>query len=80
MKGANETCRLVDLAVKQKDRPRVTIEYMVPDERKVGGVYVTITGWVRHISVSEKVLVMEDGTEIPMENIVSMTGEIFCRI
>ena len=58
----------------------MTIEYFVPDERKAGGAYVTVTDRVRHISVPEKTLVMEDGTEIPMEDIVSMTGEIFCRI
>jgi len=39
---------------------------------------VTVTGRVRHISVPEKTLVMEDGTEIPMEGVISITGEIFC--
>ena len=73
-------CRLSALIAHLPERPEVTIEYFVPDERKSGSVYVTITGRVRHISVPEKVLVMEDGTEIPMEDIVSMTGEIFCRI
>ena len=72
--------RLTDLAARLPDRPEVTIEYFVPDDRKAGGAYVTVTGRVRHISVPEKTLVMEDGTEIPMEDIVSMTGEIFCRI
>ena len=72
--------RLTDLAVRLKDRPEVTIEYFVPDDRKSGGAYVTVAGRVRNISVSEKTLVMEDGTEIPMEDIVSMTGEIFYRI
>ena len=72
--------RLTDLAARLKDRPEVTIEYFVPDDRKAGGAYVTVAGRVRNISVSEKTLVMEDGTEIPMEDIVSMTGEIFYRI
>ena len=72
--------RLTDLAARLKDRPEVTIEYFVPDERKAGGAYVNVTGRVRHISVPEKTLVLEDGAEIPMEDIVSMTGEIFCHI
>ena len=72
--------RLSALIAHLPERPEVTIEYFVPAERKSGGAYVSVTGRVRHISVSEKVLVMEDGTEIPMEDIVSMTGEIFCRI
>ena len=72
--------RLAALIARLPERPEVTIEYFVPDDRKAGGAYVSVTGRVRHISVSEKVLVMEDGTEIPLDDIVSMTGEIFCRI
>ena len=64
--------RLTDLAARLKDRPKVTIEYSVPDERKSGGAYVTVTGRVRNISVAERLLVMEDGTEIPMEDVVSV--------
>ncbi len=56
----------------RKDRPEVTIEYFVPDERKAGGAYVTVTGVARHISVAEKTLVMEDGTEIPLEDVASI--------
>ena len=64
--------RLTDLAARLKDRPEVTIEYFVPDERKSGGAYVTVTGVVRHISIAERVLVMESGTEIPMEDVDSV--------
>ena len=52
--------RLTDLAARLKDRPKVTVEYFVPDKRKSGGAYVTMTGVVRHISIAERVLVMED--------------------
>ncbi|MBE6373937.1 MAG: YolD-like family protein [Lentisphaerae bacterium] len=64
--------RLTDLAARLKDRPEVTVEYFVPDDRKAGGAYVTVTGRVRHISVPEKTLVMENGTEIPMEDVDSV--------
>ena len=73
-------CRLAALIARLPERPEVTVEYFVPDDRKAGGAYVTVTDRVRNISISERLLVMEDGTEIPMEDIVSMTGEIFCRI
>ncbi len=66
--------RLTDLAARLKDRPEVTIEYFVPDERNAGGAYVTVTGVVRHISVPDKVLVMEDGTVIGFENIAAISG------
>ena len=72
--------RLTDFAARLKDRPEVTVEYFVPDERKAGGAYATVTGVVRHISITERVLVMESGTEIPMEDVVSTTGEIFSPV
>ena len=64
--------RLTDLAARLKDRPEVTIEYFVPDERKSGGAHVTITGVVRNISVPDKVLVMEDRTVIGLEDIATI--------
>lgn len=64
--------RLTDLAARLPDHPEVTVEYFVPDDRKAGGAYVTVTGVVRHISIAKRVLVMEDGTEIPMEDVDSV--------
>ncbi len=59
------------------ERPEVTIEYFLPDDRKAGGSYVSVTGRVRHVSVPEQTLVMEDGTEIPLDEVVSLIGELF---
>ena len=69
--------RLVEIASRLKDRPEVTVEYFVPDDRKAGGAFVSVTGRVRHISVPERTLVMEDGTEIPLDEVVSLIGELF---
>ena len=46
-------------------------------DRKSGGAYVTVTGRVRHVSVPEKTLVMEDGMVIPLDEIVSMSLKTF---
>ena len=64
--------RLAALIAHLPDHPEATIEYFVPDERKTGGAYVTVTGRVRHISVPERTLVMEDGTVIPIEDVDSV--------
>ncbi|MBO7088706.1 MAG: hypothetical protein J6W70_02270, partial [Lentisphaeria bacterium] len=69
--------RLASLIARLKDHPEVTIEYFVPDDRKAGGAYVTVTGVVRHISIAERVLVMEDGTVIPLDDVAAITSEIF---
>ena len=64
--------RLTDLAARLPDHPEMTVEYFVPDDRKAGGAYVTVTGRVRHISVPEKTLVLEDGAVISLEDVDSV--------
>ena len=64
--------RLAALIARLPERPEATVEYFVPDDRKAGGAYMTVTGRVRHISVPEKTLVMEDGAVIPLDEIVSV--------
>ena len=66
--------RFADLAARLKDRPEVTVEYFVPDERKSGGAYVTVTDRVRHVSLPKKTLVMEDGAVIALEDIATISG------
>ena len=50
--------RLVALITHLPDHPEATIEYFVPDDRKAGGAYVTVTGRVRQISFPERTLVI----------------------
>ena len=64
--------RLSTLISLLPDRPEATIEYFVPDDRKAGGAYVSVTGRVRHISVPEKTLIMEDGTVILIDDIAAL--------
>ena len=71
--GAEElNCRLAALIARLPERPEVTVEYFVPDDRKAGGAYVTVTGRVQHISVPERTLVMEDGAVIPLDDSASI--------
>ena len=64
--------RLAELVARLPERQEWTVEYFVPDERKAGGAYVSLTGRVRHVSLPEKTLVMEDGTVIPLADIASL--------
>lgn len=60
-----------------KEHPEVTITYFVPDERKDGGKYVSITGAVKKINTYEKQIVLMDKSKIPIKNILNMDGEVF---
>ena len=70
--AAELNCRLTELAARLKDRPEVTIEYFVPDERKAGGAYVSVTGVVRNISIAERIVALVNGDVIPIDDIVSL--------
>ena len=60
-----------------KELPEVTITHFVPDERKDGGKYVSITEAVKKIDTYEKQIVLVDKSKIPIENILSIEGELF---
>ena len=59
------------------DVPEVTITYFQPDERKVGGKYVSVTGGVKKLDDFERRITMQDGTKIPMDDVLSIDGELF---
>ena len=65
--------RLAEIVARLPEQPEITVEYFVLDERKAGGAYVAVTGRVRHVSVPERVLVMADGTVIPLDDIASLS-------
>ena len=69
--------RILLLQDRLKKLPEVTITYFIPDERKDGGKYVSITGAVKKIDTYEKQLVLVNKSKIPIGNILSIEGEVF---
>ena len=59
------------------DRPEVSVTYFVPDERKSGGAYITVTGQVKKVDAFERLLILTDGTKIPLDEIQDLRGELF---
>ena len=54
------------------NKPTVTITYFVPDTRKDGGKYVTVTGNIKKIDRYKQVLVLEDQNEIPINDVIEI--------
>ena len=52
-----------------------TITYFQPDSRKSGGAYLSVTGRVKRVKTYERIIFMQDGTEIPMDDIVDIHRE-----
>ena len=59
------------------ERPEVTITWFRPDERKEGGAYVTTTGRLKKIDQVERILVLMDGTNIPLEDVAALESACF---
>jgi hypothetical protein len=69
--------KLSVIAAHLTERPIVVIEYFVPDKTKAGGEYVFKSGTVVKILQVQKKLVLGDGTEIRIEDIADISGELF---
>ena len=59
------------------EAPEVTITYFQPDERKAGGKYVSAVGAVKKIDDFERRITMQDGAKIPMDDVLSIEGDLF---
>lgn len=55
----------------------ITLTYFVPDPRKPGGAYHTVTGTVKKIDAYRKTVILSDGLTIPMGEIFSLEGAMF---
>ena len=69
--------KLSVIAAHLAEKPIVVIEYFVPDKTKAGGEYVFKSGTVAKILQVQKKLVLGDGTEIRIEDIADISGELF---
>ena len=62
------------------EQPEVTVTWFQPDERKDGGAYLTATGRLKKFRELERLLVLADGTEIPLEDVVALESDIFQKL
>ena len=59
------------------EQPELTVTWFQPDERKDGGAYLTATGRLKKLRELERLLVLADGAEIPLEDVVALESGIF---
>ena len=55
------------------EMPEISVTYFCPDEKKEGGKYVTVTKTLRKINEMERTLLMEDGMQIRIEDILEVS-------
>ncbi|SFP41384.1 hypothetical protein SAMN05216343_10742 [Oscillibacter sp. PC13] len=59
------------------EQPEISITYFLPDTRKSGGAYVTITGNLKRFDEYERLLILTDGRKIPMDDIADIECDLF---
>ncbi len=55
-----------------RERPVVAVTYFVPDLRKAGGAYFSVTAPVKKVDGYESLLQLETGRAIPFDDIYSL--------
>ena len=58
----------------------ITFIYFEPDKKKSGGAYVSVTGTVKEIDEFERIVVLGDGTRIPIHQIYEIESALFADI
>ena len=62
------------------EMPVVQILYFEPDTRKAGGSYVEFSGTIKRIKRHERILLTTTDTEVPFENILELSGDLFAPL
>ena len=62
---------------KIKEQPDVTITYFIPDSKKDGGKYETVTNSVKKIDTYKGEIILIDGTTIAIDEIIDISSEIY---
>ena len=60
-----------------KNKPEISFTYFIPDSKKDGGSYITVIGIVRKIDLYNQIIYLANNTEIPIKDIINISGEIF---
>lgn len=60
-----------------EEQPEVTVTWFQPDERKDGGTYLTATGRLKKLDAIQRLLVLTDGTEIPLDDVAEIESNWF---
>ena len=55
-----------------EEYPEVSITYFLRDRKKEGGEYRKTTGKIQKIDLFQRVIIMEDGKRIPLEDVLDI--------
>lgn len=59
------------------DQPEITVTYFIPDTKKSGGAYVSVTGNLKRIDEYERLMLLSTGEKIPLDDIMDIESDLF---
>ena len=66
----------IRMVLEEKElRPEITVTFFVPDEKKDGGAYVTISGHLKRVDEENQRLILEEGERIQLGDIYDISYE-----
>ena len=60
-----------------KEQPNIAVTYFIPDNKKAGGRYVTVSGKVKKLNGMKCAIIMTNGTKIPIGDVRYIDGDMF---
>ncbi len=63
---------LSQLAARAAEQPAITVRYFLPDARKAGGAYRTVTGFLKGVDAVAGLLLLTNGVQIPLADLWKM--------
>ena len=59
------------------EHPEIMVTWFQPDEKKDGGQYITTTGRLKRFDESACMLLLKDGSNIPISHIIGLESAYF---
>lgn len=59
------------------EHPFLAITYFLPDQRKKGGKYETVTGSLKRIDEDQRLIILMNGVKIPIDRILNIESAVF---
>ena len=58
------------------EQPEISVTFFLPDTKKAGGSYATVTGKLKRFDEYERLLILTDGKKIPMDDIADIESDL----
>lgn len=59
------------------EHPALAITYFLPDQRKKGGSYETVTGSLKRFDEDKRLIILMNGVKIPIDRILNIESAVF---